>query len=39
MAQVAVHAHGGGVAWFAGIDDDNRPSLPSQLQRGGQASG
>ncbi len=39
MAQVAVYARGGGVARFAGIDDDDRPSLPSQLQRGAQASG
>jgi len=39
MAQVAVYVRGGGVARFAGIDDDDRPSLPSQLQRGAQASG
>ena len=38
-AEVAVHVGGGGVARLAGVDDDHRPALASQLEGGGQSGG
>ena len=36
-AEEAVQVAGGGVARLAGVDDDNRPALPAELQGGGEA--
>ena len=39
MAEVAVHVRGGGVARLAGVDDDHRAALASELQRGREPGG
>ena len=39
VAEVAVHVGGRGVARLAGVDDDHRPALAPELERGGQAGG
>ncbi len=39
VAEVAVHVRGGSVARLAGVDDDHRSALPTELQRGGESGG
>ena len=39
VAEVAVHVGGGGVAGLAGVDDDHRPALAPELERGGEPGG
>ena len=39
MAEVAVHVCSRGVAWVAGIDDDDRSALTAELEGGGEAGG
>ena len=39
VSQVAVHVGGRGVPRIAGIDDDDRPALPPELERSGQTGG
>ncbi len=34
-----MHVGGGGVAWFAGVDDDHRAALAPELERGGESGG
>ena len=39
MTEVAVHVGGGGIARLAGVDDDDRPALAPELERGGEPGG
>ena len=39
VTEVAVHVGGGGVARLAGVDDDHRPALAPELERGGESGG
>ena len=39
VAEVAVHVRGGGVARLAGVDDDHRAALATELERGGEPGG